>query len=74
MADKPEAIAFEPHADVNQTEVAVAVLGETVVLDADKPYVTNDPAVIAELDAAEHVKRVAKAETKTEAKAKAEKA
>lgn len=72
MAEKPESVAFEPHADKTRVVVAVQTLDRDIELEAGEPYVTNDPGVIQALDQAEHVKRVAKGETKTEAREKAE--
>lgn len=69
MAD---AVAFEPHERFSRVVVAVQTLDEDVELEQDKPYVTDEPGVIAALDAAEGVKRVARAETKKAARDKAE--
>lgn len=66
-------VAYEPHENVHQVEINVQSLDRTLVLTHEKPYVTDDPLVMAALDApGQPVKRVAKADTKKEAREAAE--
>jgi hypothetical protein len=66
------AVAFEPHENVTSAETNVPTFDKPIVITHEKPYVTNDPALIAALDGTFGVKRVAKGETKKEALAAAE--
>ena len=55
MKDK---VAFETHVGTNSVEVPVQSLDRLVVLKEGQTFETNDPAVVAALDANPNVKRV----------------
>lgn len=50
-------VIFVPAEDFNAVEIAIQELGHSVVIEAGQGYGTNDPSVIAQLDAADYVVR-----------------
>lgn len=67
-----DAVAFEPHEGTSRVSVNLSSSDKPIVLTGEKPYVTDRPAEILALDEAFGVKRVAKGESKREARDKAE--
>jgi hypothetical protein len=50
-------VVFVPAEGFNSVEVAIQELGETVAIDAGDGYATNNPSIIAQLDAYEYAVR-----------------